>query len=438
MQEVVNNTEEITEEKKIPTFDIPDYNMSVVGQKIAKLNKRGAKLGCEPIQIIIVKKWENVLRQPHDEDHILSGGEIIEVVPMTTIQVIGSAPKLNGWTLVSVVEPIAEGVLLRKFPGTKLEVPVEFRNVTPDRCDHCHTSRQRNETFIVHHAESSKWMVVGRNCLADFTGCNNPERIANYASVLYDLMISIKDEETLGSGGGGRGGYYCAPIRSFLKMVAIVSGREGFITSTEAKKRDEAGDYVSPTGKSVFYRFFHPNSTRTKESIAEKKKLYESINDEEDEKADDLVDAAMQWGKTEFVDADDNNLSDYGHNMKLLLAADRVRIIDVGFVASVIKGYKRSLEHKQERITYKGHVGTVGEKITLPVTIKRVYEYAGQYGLVYITTMQDDDGNVLTWFAKPKSGKPDVGKYLTITAKVKRHDVRKGEKSTIITNPKFI
>ena len=421
-------TEVVTETtKEIPTFEIPDYNMPVVETKIAKLNKRAAKLGAEPIQIVVVKKWEKKIKDNNSYD------ETFTIIPMTTIQVIGSAPKLNGWTLVSVVEPVENGVLLRKFPGVKLEVPVEFRDVTPDRCDHCHTKRQRNETFIVCHVANNEWKVVGRTCLSDFTGCSNPEQIANYASALYDLTISIHDEESLGGFGGSSGGYYCAPIRSFLKYVAIWSARHGFITATEAYKRSAEGDYVQATGKEVFSKFFNPHSEMNRN---ERQKFMESITDEEDAAAEDLVDGAMQWGKNQFVDANESSLSDYGHNMKLLLAADRVRVIDVGYVASVIKGYKRSLENASP-ITYKGHVGAIGDKITLNVTIKRVHEFSGQYGLTNITTMQDDEGNVLTWFA-PADKKMTVGAYKTVIAKVKRHDERNGQKSTVVTHPKFM
>jgi hypothetical protein len=379
-------------------FEIPDYNMPVVEQKIAKLNKRAAKLGAEPITIVVVKKWEKHLQEQYENYDPI--GCPVKVIPMTTIQVIGTAPKLNGWTLVAVAEPVESGVLLRKFPGVELEIPLEFRDVTPERCDHCHTERQRNETFIVHH-DGGDWKVVGRTCLADFTGTNSPERIANYASALCDLMLSIKDDEQMSLGGGGDRGYYQAPIRSFLKMVAIYSARHGFVTATQAKKHNEnVGDdcdYITPTGKQVFDFFFVPNFYRAKE----RKAFMDSITDAEDETADDLVDAAMLWGKTQFVDEEESKLSDYGHNMKLLLGANHVRIIDVGFVASVISGYKRSLTPK---VDYKGsgHVGTIGQKIALPVTVVKVHDWEGQYGLVHITTMQDEQGNILTWFAPGK------------------------------------
>jgi len=422
---------------EIPTFEIPDYNLPVVEAKIAKLNRRGAKLGCEAIKIVVVKKWEQQIKDNNSYDD----APTFTVIPMTTIQVIGSAPKLNGWTLVSVVEPVEKGVLLRKFPGVTLEIPVEFREVTPDRCDHCHTSRQRNETFIVYNQDQNKWMVVGRTCLADFTGCSNPERIANYASALFDLTVSIKDDESIRDGGSDHS-YYCAPIRSFLFDVAVISGREGFITATQAREHNDKIDshdddlnYLRPTGKAVFNDYYTPSTAK---SVQEFRKAYfASITDVEREAAEDLVDGAMQWGKTQFVEASEESLSDYGHNMKLLLAADRVRIIDVGFVASVIKGYKRAMEAKKEQLTYKGHVGEIGGKITLPVTVKNVFAWNGQYGLVNITTMQDDEGNVMVWFA-PADKKMTVGEYKVMSAKVKRHDEKNGNKSTVVTYPKFM
>lgn len=434
------------------SFDIPDYNMPTVEAKIAKLNKRAAKLGAEPIKIIIVKKWDRRIIVGDGDDVQFAGArddfttttlQPVKVIPTTTIQIDGKAPKLNGWELVSVVEPVEGGNLMRKFPGTKLEVPIEFRDVSPDRCDHCHTVRKRNETFVVHNAEQSKWMVVGRSCLADFTGIRNPEAIANYASTLADLMLSVADEERVGGGGFGGGGYYQAPIRSFLYTVAIWAGRHGFVTSTQAKKHNEAIDWsnnvdareLHPTGREVFDLFF--KSDNCSMNGKEKAKFVESITDEEDFRASELVDAAMEWGKTEFVEAEDGKLSDYGHNMKLLLGANYVRSIDAGFVSSVIPGYKRSLEPKRKKIDGKNHVGAIGEKITVPVTVERVHDWEGQYGLVHITTMLDDEGNILTWFAPAKFEAMKVGEYKVMTAKVKRHDDRNGVKSTVVTYPKF-
>jgi len=431
-----NNVQTGTELKTEPktTFDIPTYNLPTLEGKIAKLNKRGAKIGCEPIRIITLKSWNKVLYDDHDNYQSV-GRQVAQTIPMVTITIEGKAPMLNGWTLVSVVEPVSAGVLLRKFPGVVLEIPLEFRNVTPDRCDHCNTKRQRNETFIVFH-EQEGWKVVGRTCLADFTGCSNPERIADYCSALFNLTLEAEDCETIGN--GGNYGYYTAPLRGFLQMVVLWSNKNGFISSTQAKKHNEehgGESYITPTGKEVFETFFNPSGFQYKAALV--KSFNASVTEIEDEAAAEMVDAAMQWGKTQFVDANEDTLSDYGHNMKLLLAENRVRVIDVGFVASVVSGYKRSLVPKFEKIVGKNFVGTIGEKLITNVTVRRVYEYSGQYGITQITTMTDDDGNVIVWFA-PEKMKLTVGKYVTMTCKVKSHNDRNGEKTTTVTYPRFM
>lgn len=415
------------------TYDIPVYNMTVVEQKVAKINKRAARIGAEPVVIQRVGKITKSFQFNGD-----SGPETF--IDFCQIQIIGKTPKLNGWTLVAVAEPALGGIVLRKFPGVAMEIPLEFRDVSPDRCDHCHTKRQRNETFVVeHHVEG--WKVVGRSCLRDFTGYGNPEGIANYAQALFDLTKEIEDE-TQPRESWGSGGYYRAPVRSFLKQTALWAGRHGFVTSKQSRESyEKAADSgweiggKEATGRAVFDFFFSPHSQMHR--AKEIKAFNESVTEEEDAKADDLVDAAMEFGKTKFVEESEENLSDYGHNMKLMLGSDFVRIIDANTVASLIPVYQRSIQPKVDYSRSK-HVGEIGKQIITPVKVVKVHDWEGQYGLVHITTLQDDEGNVLTWFAPAKNAAMEVGAYKVMNAKVKRHDERNGFKSTIVTYPKFV
>jgi len=404
-------------------FEIPVYNLPILEEKIGKLNRRGEKIGADPITVTMVD-------EPYEKIFNEGEGNSEFVITMQKVLVIGKAPKMNGWTLVAVVEPAEGGVLLRKFPGTELEIPVDFRDVTPDRCDHCHTKRRRNETFIVHHKDGG-WKVVGRDCLSDFTGYRNPEQVADFASVLYDLSLSI--EETYGYSGGGGHGYYRAPIWSFLEKVALYTIRYGFVTGKKAMENrdsDNGGKTIS-TGHEVFDDWFSGYYSRY--AGHNSKAGYEflkGVSEDEDKKASQLVVDAMDYGKTQFVEQDENDLSDFGHNMKLLLGGDYVRSKDAGYVASIIPIYLRS---KQQTVDYKKstHVGQVNDKITKKMTVLRVYRWEGNYGEVDITTLQDEDGNIYTWFAKPGKA-PEAGAAKTITGKIKRHDVRNGNKTTVL------
>lgn len=443
--------ETVAREEAPTVFEVPVYNLPYVQEKVDKLNKRGAKLGAEPIRVVdlghFMKEFHNASKGLKELPTATvigkdDGYQTEVAIEHVRVQIVGSAPKLNGWDLVAVVEPYEKGNLMRKFPGTLLEIPQEFRDVSPDRCDHCHTKRRRNETFIVHNAEKGDWKVVGRDCLADFTGCHNPEGIARYAEWLHNLLEDIGQSTGMRDGFGGGGlDYRCVPIRSFLTYVALYAGKHGFVTGKQAKDNEEKaiaagweGDFgpTQSTGKTVFYEFFLGD-----DAVKRCRAFMETATAEEQERAEDLVDNAMEYGKFAFVEASDSGLSDYGHNMKLLLGGSYVRYKDCGYVASIIPVYQRSTEKKVD-YSQSRHVGEVGKKIAIPVTVVRVKDWEGQYGLTHITTMQDDDGNILTWFAPGKDAAMEIGTHKVMSAKVKRHDDRNGYKSTVVVYPKFM
>jgi hypothetical protein len=91
------------------------------------------------------------------------------------------------------------------------------------------------------------------------------------------------------------------------------------------------------------------------------------------------------------------------------------------------------------------HVGTVGEKITLTLTIGHIVVLDGMYGTNYIYIMEDADKNVVIYKGTSDAvgwsleGQPrGKGDSLTITATVKEHGVREGVKQTIIQRPKAV
>lgn len=97
------------------------------------------------------------------------------------------------------------------------------------------------------------------------------------------------------------------------------------------------------------------------------------------------------------------------------------------------------------------HIGTVGAKITVEVTLVNVYEftsfsfsYRGESNYIY--TMKDADGNVIVWkttsiMAVPADGdgwqRIDKGDVIRITGKVKEHGEYKGTQQTVLTRCKY-
>lgn len=94
---------------------------------------------------------------------------------------------------------------------------------------------------------------------------------------------------------------------------------------------------------------------------------------------------------------------------------------------------------------HRQHIGAVGEKITLALTIAHVVVLEGTFGTTYIYIMEDADKNVVIYkgnsdaVAWTPEGQPrGKGDSLTIIATIKEHGVRDGVKQTVIQRPKAL
>jgi hypothetical protein len=88
------------------------------------------------------------------------------------------------------------------------------------------------------------------------------------------------------------------------------------------------------------------------------------------------------------------------------------------------------------------HVGTVGEKLTLTLSVVRRIFVDTQYGSLSIFIMEDADRNVIVYKGNADCISWDGDNIreqnvpFTITATVKAHEVREGVPQTIIQRPK--
>jgi hypothetical protein len=117
---------------------------------------------------------------------------------------------------------------------------------------------------------------------------------------------------------------------------------------------------------------------------------------------------------------------------------------------AVLKGIDARAARKAEWADKKAlldanrqHVGTVGEKITLTLTVCHIVELDSAYGPTYIYIMEDADKNVVIYKGAsdavgftPEGKLRGKGDSMTIIATVKDHGVRDGVKQTIRQRPK--
>lgn len=118
--------------------------------------------------------------------------------------------------------------------------------------------------------------------------------------------------------------------------------------------------------------------------------------------------------------------------------------------AAILKGIDARAARKAEWANEKAvldakrtHVGTVGQKVTLTLTIVHYVVLNGMYGTTYIHIMEDADKNVVIYKGNseavgwtPEGQARGKGDTFTVTATVKEHGVRDGVKQTVIQRPK--
>jgi uncharacterized protein YfbU (UPF0304 family) len=85
----------------------------------------------------------------------------------------------------------------------------------------------------------------------------------------------------------------------------------------------------------------------------------------------------------------------------------------------------------------RAHIGTVGQKVTMTLTVVHLVVLEGMYGTTYIHICEDADQNVVIYKGN-SSAIPGKGHTVTVIATIKEHGVRDGVKQTVIQRPKSV
>ena len=85
------------------------------------------------------------------------------------------------------------------------------------------------------------------------------------------------------------------------------------------------------------------------------------------------------------------------------------------------------------------HIGVVGEKITLTLTLKKVINLDSAFGTIGLFIFEDADQNVVIYKGNASSiWELAEGEAVTLKTTIKEHGVRNGVKQTLIQRPKAI
>lgn len=144
-------------------FRIPESNLGKLQDQIAKLARKAEKLSLPAPRLETIGHEDFVLaylqgiegkaefKTEADARENKQFRGLAGIRRYLLIRLVGEAPAIPGYKLVAVVEhgSTEVGNIIRGVPGETC--PAEYRHAS-GHCDHCKTTRRRNETFIIRKA----------------------------------------------------------------------------------------------------------------------------------------------------------------------------------------------------------------------------------------------------------------------------------------------
>lgn len=291
--------------------------------------------------------------------------------------------------IISAIDYLAgDQPIYRTLAG--YDLPAEYRERGPE-CEHCHQNRMRKTVYVLALAEGGH-KQVGSTCLADFIGADDGELV----SAFREQLEADEDERIRVS--------RLLPINYFVSCVAMAIRENGWMGATKARETG-AGATVD---HALIFLAEHREPMTADEQQAR---------------------SALEWARA----IPDDEQNDYLHNLHILAQQTGIERKHAALIASVIVAYEKAQARKAEQAqaVNSQHFGTVGKRQVFALTVDRIFDSQGAYGVTRIHTMRDDAGNVAVWFASGKT--LEVGKRMTIKATVKAHNVRDGIAQTILT-----
>lgn len=412
------------------TYFIPTANEGRFLDAIKALAKRAAKLGCVAISAVAVHALAVPYRRRIEDE--LTGETTYRTVllPCTAYTVEGSAPVIEGWALVATIEHEGGVNILRSISEEPL--PQRFREVGPETCDHCGFVRDRKDTYVVRNTITGEYKQVGRSCLKDFLGSHSsPAAIAAYAQALMDfdgLVGSLCDEEEGGFGLGGKSWAY--DLVDFLAATAAVIDSVGWVSRSMAYENG---------------------------GVSTADVVLMALDDAAKGKGDlfvSEVNKAEAAEAIEWANAQDATGNDYIHNLQAICELGYVTFRTAGYAASIVSSMRRAAERRLTVEVVKAdgnaHVGVVGKRGELALTLLGTRCFESQWGETCLHRFADCDGNLVIWWASnphvvPEgtaghedanySGKFTMVKGATyrVAATVKEHGEYQGQAQTVVT-----
>lgn len=392
-------------------------------EKIARVNARAIKRGFTGrLEVAGTQVVERNVGHPLPYRDLPEGAEVVWYE--TTIT--GDAPCYEGWEFVAALDslPTADGSsewIVRCAPGVTDE-SVDRRALRPGACDHCDTSRpNRRKLYLVRNIQSGDYRQVGATCIKDFLGWD--------AAPVFISPRDLDDEL-----GGGR-----SPAPAFTpRFVVVVALATVTAFGWVPRSRAQYDPRAVPTSSTMTPYLIGPAHGRAGEEDREViAKIQAHIADAE-ARADELIATVL----AEFADSG----SGYEANLRAALRAEYVDLGQMGLLASIVPAYERIIGRRAERQAQPDdafepeYLGEVGDRVEISGVITTAmtvdgYAYGTTQRLVVVRT---DSALVKFCSSAAWTYDVDTGDQVTITATIKRLDVWRERKQTVVVRPKLV
>lgn len=408
-----------TDANNNPIYRIPEGNLSGLEARIAKLNKRAAKIGVDPLLLTIIgEAFETKRKQVDGADDTGRPRYIEYQVRYVLVVVTGTCPRINGWTFAATINHDEAGNILRTAPGIEFLLPLKYRTVTTE-CEHCSKDRRRNDTYVL-FSDAGEWKQVGRNCLADFLRTENPAGLAQWAEVVAGVDEMVSEYEEMGEGCRSQVYYRAVDV---LAQVACCVRQDGWYSRTEAKNSIEMKQASADQALMWF-----DDKWVSKQSAADKGRYAVSMMDTE------AAEQAIAWAQS--IEADVTN--DYLWNVRTISYRESITYRDAGLAGSIIVAHKKHLEREQAKKYEREHTlneyfGEVGKREVFVLTVLAARDMQSDYGAMTLYKFRDADGRPAAWFSSGSKNTLEIGTTYTVKATVKKHELYNGQKQTTLS-----
>lgn len=400
-----------------------------LNKKLKKLNAKAVKLGMQPVTVSVVELFEEVRSSVRDGKKPLAGYRVMQngkafwAVTMARLEVTGSAPKIAGHEFVATVDLRGDDPLVRPVPFVE-NVDLSRFFVTDGHCDHCNSARRRNDVLVLREEATGKLIQIGRNCAADFFRSTDATAMIYVGEGVFE-GYGCDDEDSW----GGVKSDPSLPLQTVLAQAAAVVRKFGYVSVKMAER-----DSTLYTTRGRVWNNLFPWS-----KMADEDKVVPN--------ADDIIEgvAVMAWMEDAFINKPDHLRTEFDRSVRAAIdgkdsGAFRVRVRNLNYVIWAIDGYKRELEKRVQkqiaaaRSKDSAHVGEVGQRIAMELTLKFRRSFDSAYGRKALCKFVDAAGNnILWWGTSDTAFDMKLDQLYTVKATIKAHGDYEGVAQTEIT-----